>query len=35
MTVSIDCTELVQKKIKELPPLPLVVQKLIQIMEDQ
>lgn len=35
MAVAIDCSELVQKKIKELPPLPLVVQKLIAVMEDQ
>jgi len=35
MTTTLDCTELVQKKIKELPPLPLAVQKLVAIMEDQ
>lgn len=35
MTTVVDSTELIQKKIKELPPLPLAVRKLVAIMEDQ
>ncbi|MBU8871303.1 MAG: HDOD domain-containing protein [Gemmatimonadales bacterium] len=34
MTQTIDCTDLVHKKIKELPPLPLVIQKLTEVMEN-
>ena len=35
MSVAVDTSELVLKKIKELPPLPLVVRKLINIMENE
>lgn len=35
MTSTIDTTDLILKKIKNLPPLPLVVQKLIAVMEDE
>lgn len=34
MTTAVDCNELVHRKIKELPPLPLAVRKLVAIMED-
>ncbi len=35
MTTTVEITEVVRQKIKDLPPLPLVVQKLVQTLDDE